>query len=157
AYAHTVMLIFVLLGLRHLFAIPAELRANWTFQITEREGRRDWFRALERFVLLAVMVPVLVLPFPFEVTMLGWRSVSETAVFAAGLLLAYEFLFMEWEKLPFTCSYLPGKKPGTMLTILVAGFVGILPMITALAVAAAYSTVVFGVMMVLIGATWIWA
>src|SRR5207249_9679975 len=36
-YAHVIFLIFLLFGLRHLFSIPVELGANWTFPIMERE------------------------------------------------------------------------------------------------------------------------
>jgi hypothetical protein len=157
AYAHTVLLLFVLIGLRHLFAIPSELRANWTFQITEREGRNDWFRAVERFVLVVGAMLILAAPFPFEAVMLGWRAVAESSVFAAGLLVCYEFLFMEWEKLPFTCSYLPGKSPGTMLAIMIAGFMGILPVVNFLVVSAVYHPLVYVIVMGLLGAIWIWA
>ena len=156
-YAQTILLIFVLLGLRHLFAIPAELRANWTFQITEREGRTDWLRAVERFVLIAAAIPVLAIPFPLEVALMGWRAVSETILFAAVLLLCYEFLFMEWEKLPFTCSYLPGKSPGMMLLFAVAGFMGILPPLNMMMVSAVHNSLFFAILLALLAAVWVWA
>ena len=41
-YGHILLTLFLLVGLRHLFSIPIELRANWIFQLTEREGRRQW-------------------------------------------------------------------------------------------------------------------
>ena len=49
-YAHVILLVFLLIGVRHLFSIPVELKANWAFQITEGEGRRDWLAAVDRFV-----------------------------------------------------------------------------------------------------------
>lgn len=108
---HAVLLIFLLIGLRHLFSIPAELRANWMFQMSEREGRDDWLDAIDLFVFLLGAVAILALPFPIEATLLGWRAVVEVAlVFLLGLL-AYESVFAEFRKLPFTCSRLPGKKP----------------------------------------------
>jgi len=39
------MVLLALLGLRHLFSLPSELRANWMFQIAEREGRAAWLNA----------------------------------------------------------------------------------------------------------------
>ena len=45
------MLLLLLIGTRHLFSLPTELEANWIFQITEGEGRGQWLRAVDRFVL----------------------------------------------------------------------------------------------------------
>ena len=49
--SHVIMLLFLLVGFRHLFSIPTELRANWMFQITEGEGRDEWLEAVDHFVL----------------------------------------------------------------------------------------------------------
>jgi hypothetical protein len=156
-YAHSILLILAFLGLRHLFAIPSELRANWTFQITEREGRGDWLRVVERFVLGAAAALVLLLPLPLEVALTGWRAISETTLFAVALLLSYELLFMEWEKLPFTCSYLPGKSPGMMLLFLVAGLMGILPIVNYMIVSAVYNPLFFVILLALLSAGSVWA
>ena len=40
----------VCLGLRYLFSLPVELRANWVFQMNEGQGSAAWLRAVERFV-----------------------------------------------------------------------------------------------------------
>ena len=66
-YAHVILLVFLLMGVRHLFSIPVELKANWAFQITEGEGRREWLRAVDRFVLFPGATVMLLLPFPLEV------------------------------------------------------------------------------------------
>ena len=34
--------VVILNGFRHVLSIPAELRANWIFQITESQGRAEW-------------------------------------------------------------------------------------------------------------------
>jgi hypothetical protein len=67
-----------------------ELKANWLFQITEGEGRRQWLRAVDRFVLFFGAAAMLVIPFPLEARLLGWRAVSESALFAVFGLLCYE-------------------------------------------------------------------
>ena len=83
-YAHTILLVFLLIGVRHLFSIPVELKANWAFQITEREGRREWLRAVDRFVLVPGALAMLILPFPLEVHLpglaRGWRVGSVRSV-----------------------------------------------------------------------------
>jgi hypothetical protein len=110
-YAHLILLTFLLLGVRHLFSIPVELKANWAFQITEGEGRREWLHAVDRLVLFAGVTVILILPLPIEVYLLRWRAVAELILFTAFALLCYEWLFSSWEKLPFTCSHLPAKSP----------------------------------------------
>ncbi len=125
--AHLVLLIGLLIGFRHLFSIPSELRANWIFRITEREGRTHWLRAIDRFALFSVAPFILLVPLPLEVAMLGARAVGESIVFAVGGLLVYERLFFEAEKLPFTCSYLPGKRPAWTIVLAFIGVVSLLP------------------------------
>jgi hypothetical protein len=137
-YAHTILLVFLLLGLRHLFSIPTELGANWTFQITEGEGRRQWRGALDRFVLFLGAVVILLIPFPIEARMLGWRAVGESVLFVAFGLLCYEWIFSSWEKLPFTCSYLPGKTPMLMLALGLLGLLALLPVVNGLLLACLY-------------------
>ena len=103
--------------------------ANWAFQITEGEGRREWLRAVDRFVLFWGAAVMLIVPFPLEVRLLGWRAVAESVLFAAFGLLCYEWIFSSWEKLPFTCSHLPGKTPTWILALQLFGLLGLLPIV----------------------------
>ncbi|MFN7937777.1 MAG: ABC transporter permease, partial [Bryobacteraceae bacterium] len=104
--------VFTLIGLRHLFSLPTELRANWLFQITEREGRASWMRAVERFVLACGVAPSVLTGSVFV-----WRSdgpivgIAWTAIAFFLAAIGFERLFRDWRKLPFTCSYIPGKRP----------------------------------------------
>jgi hypothetical protein len=144
-YAHVILLTFLLIGVRHLFSIPVELRANWVFRIAEREGRRRWLRAMDRFVLFFGGVAAVLLPFPLEVWLVGWRAVSEAALIAVFGLACYEVLFASWEKLPFTCSYLPGQKPMWMVALRLFALLAALPMVNAILLACLYNWVLFGV------------
>ncbi|MBI4909620.1 MAG: ABC transporter permease [Acidobacteria bacterium] len=106
------ILLFTLLGLRQLFAIPAELPAVWMFQITEREGRASWLRAVERFVVWCGVVPAVLL----GTVLVAWIGGPLVALAWSVMALlsgasAFEYLFRHWRKLPFACSYLPGKRP----------------------------------------------
>ena len=153
-YAHVILLTFLLIGLRHLFSIPLELKANWVFQINEGEGRRQWLRAVDRSVLFCGAAGMLVIPFPLETRLLGWRAVSESLLFAAFGLLCYEGLFSSWEKLPFTCSYLPGKKPMWIVALQLLGLLALLPVVNAILLACLYNWAMFaGVLLVLL-AVW---
>ncbi len=153
-YAHVILLVFLLIGVRHLFSIPVELKANWAFQITEREGRRAWLRAVDRFVLYPGAAVMLILPFPLEVYLLGWRAVGEAVLFTAFALLCYEWIFASWEKLPFTCSHLPGKTPAWILALYLLGLLALVPMVNWLLLECLYSPAAFTVVLPIVLATW---
>ena len=149
-YAHVILLVFLLIGVRHQFSIPVELRANWTFQLTEGEGRRQWLRAVDRFVLFPGAVVMLIVPFPLEAWLLGWRAVGESILFAAFGLLCYEAIFSSWEKLPFTCSHLPARTPMWITALRLFGLLGLLPIVNGLLLACLYHRMVFAVVLVIL-------
>jgi hypothetical protein len=153
-YAHVVLLAFLLIGLRHLFSIPTELPANWMFRITEREGRLEWLRAVDRFVLLSGAAAMVALPFPLEFKLLGWRAVAELVVFSAFALLCYEWTFSSWEKLPFTCSHLPGKTPMWILFLRFLGLLMALPPVHFILLSASYNWLAFLIVMAVQLALW---
>lgn len=138
-YAHVILLAFLLIGLRHLFSIPVELRANWMFRIAEGEGKQQWQRAVDRFVLFFGVLTMLVIPFPWEARLLGWRALGEAALFAVFGRACYEAVFASWEKLPLTCSYLPGKKPMWMVALRLLGLLTLLPIGNAILLACLYN------------------
>ena len=154
-YAHVILLTFLLIGLRHLFTIPVEWKANWTFQIAERQGRLAWMRAVDRFILFWGAVLLLALPLPLEAYLLGWRALAETALFAAFGLLCYEWVFTDWRKLPFTCSHLSGKIPVWILTLWGIGILGALPAVNGLFLISLYEPVLYVVIVGVIVAAWL--
>jgi predicted permease len=153
-YAHVILLAFLLIGIRHLFSIPTELKANWIFQLTEGEGRSTWLRAVDRFVLVAGAAAILVLPFPMEARLVGWRGFAEATIFAALALLCYNWMFSEWEKLPFTCSQLPGKTPGWILVLYLLGLLTAIPILNALLLATLYNSTAYLVVSAIFIVAW---
>jgi hypothetical protein len=153
-WVHGITLIFLLLGLRHLFSIPAELRANWTFQLTEAEGRDEWLDAVDRFVLWSGALLVLLAPLPFEARLIGWRSLAAVALFVTIGLMLYEWLFQEWRKLPFTCSHLPGKTPLWILTLYGIGMVTAVPALNMILAAALFSGAGFTAVLAMTWVAW---
>jgi hypothetical protein len=154
-YAHVILLTFLLIGLRHLFTIPVELKANWTFQIAEWQGRLDWMRAVDRFILFWGAVLMLAIPLPFEVKLLGWRAVAEVALFTTFGLLCYEWIFTNWQKLPFTCSHLSGKIPAWILVLWGIGILGAFPFVNGLLLISLYQPIVYAVMLSVVVAIWL--
>ena len=108
----------VTIGLRYLFSLPLNLQANWMFQIADREGRAAWLAAVERFVLWCGIAPIFLAGLPAAIAVLGpVRAVASTLLGGGVAWLAFERLFRKWQKLPFTCSYLPGKQPAWLLLV----------------------------------------
>jgi predicted permease len=104
--------VLISVGLRYLFTLPVMLRASWVFQTVEAEDRPAWHLASERFVIWCGIVPVFVAGLPATIAVLGaLRGVAAGLLGCMGVLLFFERYFREWRKLPFTCSYLPGKQP----------------------------------------------
>lgn len=104
--------LFLLAGLRYLFRLPVELRANWIFRITEPGHATELLSGVERFLLYWGAAPVAIFCLPLEMMLLRWRAglASSAACFLLSLLLI-EVLLFNFEKIPFTSSYLPGRKP----------------------------------------------
>ena len=108
--------VLMTLGLRYLFTVPVALQANWMFQTADRDCRASWLAAVERFVVACGIAPVFLASLPAAIAILGWlRAVAVTALGMLVALICFERLFREWARLPFTCSYLPGKRPFWML------------------------------------------
>jgi hypothetical protein len=154
-YAHVILLTFLLIGLRHLFTIPVELKANWTFQITERQGRLDWMRAVDRFTLFWGVVMMLAIPLPLEAMLLGWRAAAEGVMFTVFGLLCYEWVFTNWQKLPFTCSHLSGKVPAWILTLWGIGILGAIPAVNGLMLFGLYHPVFYSVLFAITFSIWL--
>jgi hypothetical protein len=153
-YYHLLPLLFLLIGTRHLFALPTELKANWIFQITEGEGRGEWLRAVDRLVLFWAALPMVVVPLPLEIHLLGLRGIAEAALFLVLGLLAYEWVFFAGVKLPFTCSHLPGKTPVWMI-LAFFGLLGVLAVVHSLLVAILYNNVVFVTALAVLLTAWV--
>jgi hypothetical protein len=104
--------LFLLTGFRYLFRLPVELRANWLFRIVEPGHATELLAGVERFLLFWGALPVAALTLPIEVRLLGIRT-GLTATIECLLisLLLIEFLLFTFERIPFTSSYLPGRRP----------------------------------------------
>jgi hypothetical protein len=115
-----------------------------------------WLGAIDTFVTGTAGLLVLVVPLPLEAALLGWLAAAECALFAAGLPLAYEFAFMEWNKMPFTCSYLPGKTTGVILLTAFLGIFAVVSVLSAILVSIVYRRIAWAIVLGLLPAVWMW-
>lgn len=101
---------FLLAGLRVLFTLPVELRANWLFQLTAGEQPPAVESATRKFLFITAILPLGALAFP--VYWQAWgpaKAMLHTWFYGLECWLVLEILMRRFHKIPFTCSWLPGK------------------------------------------------
>ncbi len=104
------MLVFSVLAFRAVFPLPISLTANWVLRITQLRPPQRYISAVWRCMLLLAVLPPLLAA---VVLSLPYRPVPQ-AVAHLAVLLALGFIFADlslvgFYKIPFTCSYVPGK------------------------------------------------
>jgi hypothetical protein len=101
---------FWILGIRAVFAIPLELRANWIFRITQLRVPSAYLAASRRAMYVLGAVPVWLVSAPLFLFLWPWRAALEHVgvIVLLGIILT-ELAASSFYKIPFTCSYLPGK------------------------------------------------
>jgi hypothetical protein len=118
-FTNFVVLITTIVGMRAVFAMPIALKANWIFQVTEGGSPSQYLTAVRR---------------PLFVLGVGTVWIASAAVFfsiwpwtqAAGHLLILALLgsivanlcLRGFQKIPFTCSFLPGKRQTHMAALM---------------------------------------
>jgi len=109
-WAPMTMMFLAIPGMRLALSIPLELRANWVFRMTEDvNGRAEVADAAGRTVLLwAVALPIALVA-PLQWWVLGVGSLAAQPVEAAIGWVLLEWMMADWRRVPFTCSYIPGK------------------------------------------------
>lgn len=108
--ASILMLVFVVLGIRVVAAIPISLSANWIIRATQVRPSSD-YRSAVRFSWLAIgVVPLWLFVAGFFSAMFPWRPVfGHLVVLLLFGMILVELCLYTFQKIPFTCSYLPGK------------------------------------------------
>jgi hypothetical protein len=113
--------LFVLAGFRYLFRLPVEIRANWVFRVNEPGNRLEFLTAAGEFLVLFAVVPVALITLPLEIFLLGPGTGLAAAILCLlPSLILMESLLIRFEKVPFTSSYLPGRRP-LVETLLIYG------------------------------------
>ena len=105
-----IILLCWVVGTRILFTLPLDLRANWVFRITPVRGGRESVSAARCSLYLLAWLPVWTGSAAWFLSDWPWRLAVAHLV-AFGLLGAFlvELCLIRFRKIPFTCSWLPGK------------------------------------------------
>lgn len=130
--ASTILLMgFWVVGARVVVSLPLELRANWILRVMPFGAGLRCLSARRRSLLFLSVAPAWLLSAAVLFSLWPWRpaAVHLAALAFLGIILA-EFALDGAQKIPFTCSYLPGKS-NLHLTfwlwvfLLVLGIVGV--------------------------------
>ncbi len=97
-------------GARAVFAMPMELRANWIFRITQVHGVQEYLAAARRPLFVLGLAPVLAGSAAVLFSIWPWQPAAKHLALLAlwGTIIGYACLY-GFQKVPFTCSFLPGK------------------------------------------------
>jgi hypothetical protein len=97
-------------GMRIVFALPLDLKANWIFRIAPVRGGGHCLAARRRAIIAIGVLPVWVGIAALLLSVWPWRAAA-AHILVLGLLgaIVAEACLQGFQKIPFTCSYLPGK------------------------------------------------
>jgi hypothetical protein len=97
-------------GLRSVFSLPISLTANWVWRLTQLRPSKEYIAATQSSVLALAVVPTWLLCALLSLPLRPWHQVAaHLAVLAVLGWIFAELSLVGMHKVPFTCSYLPGK------------------------------------------------
>ncbi len=109
---------FLICGLRFVFDLPAELRANWvhrTILDSEQQAPAD---AARKVILTFVLPWILLVCLPLYLYYWGWTVGSALAVvLIAGCYLLADVLLHRFAKIPFACAHPAWKQSATVIVL----------------------------------------
>ena len=108
--ASIALMILAVVALRAVSSVPISLRANWIIRITQIRPAGDYQRAVRISWMAMGVAPLLLAVAAFFFATYPWEPALGhlMTMMCLGILLV-ELCLYTFPKLPFTCSYLPGK------------------------------------------------
>jgi hypothetical protein len=104
------MMCFAVIGLRSVYSLPISLNANWVLRTTQLRSSEQYIAATQRSLLLFAVLPVWLVSALFALLYRPLAQAGAHLIILAllGFILA-DLNLLGFYKVPFTCSYLPGK------------------------------------------------
>ncbi len=114
----------LLVGFRHIIRVPAELRANWGFQLAWGDRGEAFLTGVKAAAVIGLVVPALIVVLPLFVFVLGAPRAALHAVLGlAGAIVFLEIIIHGYDKVPFTCTYLPSENMKALAPLYAIAFV----------------------------------
>ena len=96
-------------GMRSLFAIPVEIKANWSFRLREPLRLQDALAGAAAALILCGVIPPMLLALVSAGAIWGFAIGLQHAIFCGVLATALVQILMRGvDRMPFTCTYTPG-------------------------------------------------
>jgi hypothetical protein len=109
-FASILMMTLTVLALRVVASIPISLQANWIIRITQIRSARDYQKGVRASWLTLGVTPILLVMATWLISMYPWRpALGHLSVLLLLGILLVEVCLYTFPKIPFACSYLPGK------------------------------------------------
>jgi hypothetical protein len=121
-FSSLMMMCVCVVGTRVVFSVPLGLHANWIFRMTEIRGPGEYLTAIRRPLFVLAVAPVWCISAVYFLSIWPWRpAVSHLVILGIwGMILAWISLH-GFQKIPFTCSWLPGKSVVHMVCLAALG------------------------------------
>ena len=101
---------FWIVGVRAVFSLPLELSANWVFRTMPVRAGPMCVSAMRRSLWSLALAPALAISSIVFLILWPWQPAIEHLLLLAMLgLVITELCLQGSQKIPFTCSWLPGK------------------------------------------------
>ena len=108
----------LLVAFRHAVRVPAELRANWGFQVAWRGRARAFANGVQAAAILSLAVPAILAAIPPIAFATGAPFAAAHALLGlAGAVIFLDVVMLSYDKVPFTCTYLPGDNMRAMVPL----------------------------------------
>jgi hypothetical protein len=120
--ASILVMSLAIIGTRVAFAIPFDLKANWIFQVAGVRSGPNNLAAVRRALYLVAVVPVWLVTAILCLSLWPSReNAGHLAVLALIGIMLVDLSLLRFPKIPFTCSWLPGKSRMHMVFLAALG------------------------------------
>jgi hypothetical protein len=119
-----IIMTLAVVGTRVAFALPVDLRANWIFRVTGARSGLETATAARRPLWVLAVIPVWLGSAAVCIGLWpSWQSVGHILTLGVMGLTVAEICLLNFRKIPFACSHLPGQ---SRIHILFLGAFGLL-------------------------------
>lgn len=121
-FASFLVMSLAIIGTRVAFTIPIDVRANWIFQVAGVRSGPNNLAAVRRVLYIVALVPVWLLTAGVCLTLWpSWENAGHLAVLALTGIILVDICLIRFPKIPFTCSWVPGKSKMNMAFLAALG------------------------------------
>jgi predicted permease len=105
-----ILLFFAVIATRAVMSLPIALRANWIFRLTAIEEPAAYCAATRKALLILCAAPILLMCAAVFLSLWPLQpALQHLALLSVAAFVMTDLALYRFRKVPFACSYLPGK------------------------------------------------